>query len=188
MGESRRQSSTAYSLRDYQPADFRELWRIDQECFAPGIAYSQRELAWYMGLRGAFTIVAETSEAGSEKSGEEKRRIAGFVVAQKQVHAVGHIVTIDVLPEDRRGGVGSLLMEEAEARLRNLGCNSIYLETAVDNAAALRFYKRQGYSVLKTIPRYYLDSIDALVMGKPLAPAKQSGRPAGRPPQKPENS
>jgi [ribosomal protein S18]-alanine N-acetyltransferase len=187
MGETQRPSSTSNSLRDYQPADFRELWRIDQECFAPGIAYSQRELAWYMGLRGAFTVVAEISEVSSEKSREEKCRIVGFVVAQKKLRAVGHIMTIDVVLEARRGGVGSLLMEEAEARLRSLGCNSIYLETAVDNAAALRFYKRQGYSVIKTIPRYYLESIDALVMGKPLAPAKESGRPAGRPSQKPEN-
>jgi ribosomal-protein-alanine N-acetyltransferase len=172
MGENRRPSSTSYSLRDCQPADFGELWRIDQECFAPGIAYSQRELAWYMGLRGAITIVAEAPESSFEKSGEEKRRIAGFAVAQKQPRGVGHIVTIDVVPDARRGGVGSLLMKEAEARLCALGCNSIYLETAVDNAAALRFYKRHGYSVLKAIPRYYLDSIDALLMGKPLLPAK----------------
>jgi ribosomal-protein-alanine N-acetyltransferase len=93
-------------------------------------------------------------------------------------------VTIDVVSEARRGGVGSLLMEEAEARLRALGCNSIYLETAVDNAAALRFYKRLGYSVLKTIPRYYLGSLDALLMGKPLEPAKENGRHAGRPSSK----
>jgi ribosomal-protein-alanine N-acetyltransferase len=184
---TRRPSSTSYSLRDYQPADFRELWRIDQECFAPGIAYSQRELAWYMGLRGAFTIVAEAADTSSEKSGEGKRHIAGFLVAQKQPSALGHIVTIDVIPEARRGGVGSLLMEEAEARLRALGCNSIYLETAVDNAAALRFYKRHGYSVLKTIPRYYLDSLDALLMSKPLEPTRENGRPAGRPLPKPED-
>ncbi|MGZ4839460.1 MAG: GNAT family N-acetyltransferase [Terriglobales bacterium] len=188
MGEPRRPASASYSLRDYDSADFRELWRIDQECFAPGIAYSQRELARYMGQRNAFTIVAEAAECSDQKSGAGNRRIAGFVVAQKQPRGAGHIVTIDVLSEARRGGVGSLLMEGAEQRLRALGCSAVYLETAVDNIAALRFYKRHGYSVLKTIPRYYLDSIDALLMGKLLQEAKENGRPAGRPSQKVEDS
>lgn len=187
MSEARSPASSSYSLRDYDSADFRQLWRIDQECFAPGIAYSQRELAWYMGQRDAFTIVAE-AERGDKKGGAGKRRIAGFVVAHKQPRGVGHIVTIDVLLEARRGGVGSLLLEEAEQRLRALGCGAIYLETAVDNAAALCFYKRHGYTVLKTIPRYYLNSIDALLMGKRITEPKESGRPAGRPPKEPGSS
>ena len=52
--------------------------------------------------------------------------------------------------------------------MRAQGCVSIYLETAVDNEAALKFYKRHGYFVLKTIPRYYQDKIDALLLGKHL--------------------
>lgn len=183
MGEPRSPASSSYSLRDYDSADFRELWRIDQECFAPGIAYSQRELAWYMGQRDAFTIVAEAADCSDQQSGKGKRRIAGFVVVQKRPRGVGHIVTIDVVPEARRGGLGSGLIEEAEQRLRAQGCSAIYLETAVDNAAALRFYKRHGYTVLKTIPRYYLNSIDALLMGKRITEQKESGRPAGRPPK-----
>jgi [ribosomal protein S18]-alanine N-acetyltransferase len=167
MGASR-QPKAAYRLRDYETADFRELWTIDQQCFAPGIAYSQRELAWYMNMRGAFTVVAEDDQEAS-KNREEQRRIVGFVVGQKQPRGLGHVVTIDVVAEVRRAGVGSMLLDAAEQRLRQMGCNAIYLETAVDNDAALRFYKRHGYSVVKTIPRYYLDSIDALMMGKPLA-------------------
>ena len=61
-------------------------------------------------------------------------------------------------------------MAAAEERLRTLGCSTVFLEAAVDNAAALVFYKRHGYSVVQTIPRYYLDSIDALVLVKDLLP------------------
>ena len=42
------------------------------------------------------------------------------------------------------------------------------LETAVDNVAALSFYKRHGYSVVRTWPRYYSNGVDALVMRKEL--------------------
>ena len=43
------------------------------------------------------------------------------------------------------------------------------LETAVDNLAALSFYKRHGYNVIRTWPRYYSNGVDALVMKKELS-------------------
>jgi len=46
----------------------------------------------------------------------------------------------------------------------------------VDNRAALAFYKTHEYNVVKTIPRYYSDGVDALVLKKdllsPSEPAK----------------
>ena len=158
-------SAATYLPRDYRSGDLRRLWEIDQQCFARGIAYSQRELAYYIAAPGAFTLVAETT--GPEE-GETKPEIVGFLIAHKLRRGVGHIVTIDVLAEARHAGLGSRLMEECETRLRAAGCTAVYLETAVDNLVALRFYKRLHYTVLRTIPRYYLDSIDALLMGKKL--------------------
>jgi len=144
----------AFTLRDSTPEDFETLWRIDQECFPPSIAYSQRELKLYMRRRGAFTLVATDSDG----------KISGFNVVQGG--PIGHIVTIDVIPEARRARVGSLLMKAAEDRLLAAGSQAVGLETAVDNAAALSFYKRHGYSVIRTWPRYYSNGVDALVMRK----------------------
>ena len=59
-------------------------------------------------------------------------------------------------------------MSAAEKRLAAENCHSVLLEVAVDNAPAISFYKRHGYSVLKTIPRYYNNSLDALMLGKKL--------------------
>jgi len=159
--------AATYRLRDYRPGDLRRLWEIDQQCFARGIAYSQRELAHYIAQAGGFTVVAETAgPVGNETT--RQPHIVGFLVGHVLPRGAGHIVTIDVLPEARRARIGSMLMEECEARLRTAECEAVYLETAVDNDIALRFYKRHRYSVLKTIPRYYLDSVDALLMGKKL--------------------
>jgi ribosomal protein S18 acetylase RimI-like enzyme len=47
-------------------------------------------------------------------------------------------------------------------------CRSVELETAVDNSGALAFYKRHQYSVVKTIPRYYTNGVDAFVLEKEL--------------------
>jgi ribosomal protein S18 acetylase RimI-like enzyme len=64
--------------------------------------------------------------------------------------------------------VGSQLLHAAEDRLRAAGSDAVGLETAVDNLAALSFYKRHGYSVVRTWPRYYSNGVDALVMKKEL--------------------
>ena len=148
--------SVSFVIRDFKPDDFESLWRIDQECFPPGISYSRPELKFYIRHRGSFTLVA------ANDSGE----VGGFIVAQNG--PIGHVVTIDVIAVARRSGVGSLLLRSAEARLRAAGSHSVGLETAVDNTAALSFYKRHGYSVIRTWPRYYSNGVDAPVLKKPL--------------------
>jgi ribosomal-protein-alanine N-acetyltransferase len=145
-------------IRDFRPEDFETLWRMDQECFGPGIAYSKQELKAYIRSRTSFTLVA--TNAGGE-------RVHGFIVAHGG--PTGHIVTIDVAPEQRRSGVGSLLILSAEERLRSGGSRAVGLETAVDNLSALSFYKRHGYSVIRTWPRYYSNGVDALVLKKDFA-------------------
>ena len=146
-----------FAIRECKPEDFEKLWRIDQECFPPGISYSPTELKAYMRHRGAFTLVADGG--GPE--------IGGFIVAHTGPTS-GHIVTIDVIPTARRSGVGSLLLQAAEDRLRDSGARAVELETAVDNVSALGFYKRHGYSVVRTWPRYYSNGVDALVLRKEL--------------------
>ena len=146
-----------FVIRDFKAEDFETLWRIDQECFPPGISSSRPELKAYMRHRGSFTLVA---------SDGEKQNIGGFLVAHGG--PIGHIVTIDVVASDRRAGVGSLLLRGAEEKLRAAGSRAVGLETAVDNVAALAFYKRHGYSVIRTWPRYYSTGVDALVLKKAL--------------------
>ncbi|MGH9521265.1 MAG: GNAT family N-acetyltransferase [Terriglobales bacterium] len=126
--------------RESELADFEALWSVDQKCFEPGIAYSRRELASYMRQRGAFTFIGETRETA-----RSRWRIAGFLVGQTVRGKLGHVITIDVLPQARRTGIGTRLMSEAEERLTKRGCEAIVLETAVDNSSAIAFYKRLGY-------------------------------------------
>ena len=164
-----------FALREFRRDDFDNLWRIDQECFAPRIAYSRQELAAYIRLRGAFTVVAEPVAGTRERPGdsappviESPPKVLGFIVARAARGGVGHILTIDVPPASRRFGIGSKLLTTAEDRLRAAPCDSVVLETAVDNSAALAFYKRHQYSVVKTIPRYYSNGVDAFVLEKEL--------------------
>jgi [ribosomal protein S18]-alanine N-acetyltransferase len=154
-----------FRIRTYQKTDFDVLWRIDQSCFDPQLAYSRFELAVYMRRPGSFTLVAESQDTARTKS--ERKGILGFIVAESR-RKLGHIITIDVIAEARRQGIGAALLDAAEGHLKQDGVSRIALETPVNNLAAIKFYKQQGYFVERTAAGYYSGQLDALVMYKDL--------------------
>ena len=152
----------SFPLRDFRSGDLDTLWRIDQQCFIPEIAYSMADLRAYLGQPGAFTLLAEPPAGGE---------IPGFIIAQavpvrRGAPPVGYIITIDVLASARRTGLGSHLLLAAEQRLQSVGCRKVVLESAVNNASALVFYKRHGYSIVATHAGYYANGLDAYGMEK----------------------
>jgi ribosomal-protein-alanine N-acetyltransferase len=153
----RGETAVECTLRDSRDSDFEALWRLDQECFPPELAYSRTELRAYLRRPSSVTVVAE-------RAGE----IAGYIVAERGGRKVGHVITLDVRAQARRAGLGSKLMTAMEERLRGMGCASILLEVAVDNESAIAFYRRHGYATLATIPGYYNGTRDAMLMGKKL--------------------
>jgi len=169
-------SNASFCIRDFRAADFERLWRIDQLCFPPGIAYSQMELNGFIMKRNAITLIGELEpgevghvrEPVADNDGNAGR-LAGFVVSHSIRRKYGRILTLDILPEARRGGLATGLMTAVEERLRSLGCQQVFLETAVDNDAALRLYHKLGYTILRTLPEYYAShALDAFQMGKQL--------------------
>ena len=163
MTSSPHTADITFTIRDYRSADFDRLWHIDQLCFPPGIAYTQMDLSGFIMRRNAITLVGEFQPGVADDP------IAGFVIAQPVRRKYGRILTLDILPQARRFGLATQLMTACEERLRALGCGEIYLETAVDNEAALRLYRKLGYQVLRTLPEYYTShSLDAFQMFKRL--------------------
>ncbi len=148
----------AIALRPFAPADFETLYGIDQACFPRGIAYSRRMLRWFLAQRGADCLVAQ-----------DEGHIGGFVLTHTCGHA-GQIITLDVLPDARRHGIGSLLLREEESRLAAIGVRHVILETATNNHAAVAFWQKHGYRTQTVLKNYYLGTIDAFQMRKNFHP------------------
>ena len=166
-------AGTGFCIRGYRPADFEVLWRIDQRCFPVGISYSKIELSSFLTRRHAIALVAEFERGNAPTSvnppNDDDDCIAGFVIAHSIRHKYGRILTLDILPDARRFGLGTKLMLACEERLRSSGYREVFLETAVNNDAATRLYGKLGYQVLRTLPDYYSShSLDAFQMGKLL--------------------
>jgi len=141
-------------VREYRPAQFEQLWALDQQCFSSNIAYSREELAHYLASKTSICLVAS-----------EQDQILGFILGDYH-RGLAHIVTLDVAPTSQRSGLGSTLIRSLEQRFTSEECTSVSLEVAVNNRAALAFYKAHGYCVLKTLRRYYPGGLDGLVMRK----------------------
>ena len=142
-------------LRAFRADDLETLYRIDQACFPPGIAYPREELSGFIGRRGSRTWVAEESDT-----------TIGFLIAQREPQGVAHIVTIDVLDRWRRRRVGTLLMDAAELWAREQKLFFVYLETEETNTAAQTFYETRGYRKADRVENYYPNGKSAWVMLK----------------------
>ena len=148
-------------LRSYLPSDFETLYRIDQVCFPKGISYGRFEMKVYLRARGAYCLLAETGG-----------NVAGFILAELAPDE-GHIITLDVLEDHRRQGIGSLLLNAAETEMISRGGQRMILETATANKAAIALWEKHGYRQMGIIESYYGPGQDAFRMGKELAAARE---------------
>ena len=105
--------------------------------------------------RGAFTIVAE------DRTGD----LAGFIVVQvsgAKGEQEAYIVTLDVHPGLRRGGVAGRLLRASEAKAARAGASKMGLHVWTANTAAIRFYEKAGYTQRQLHPGFYGAGMDAL--------------------------
>ena len=78
----------------------------------------------------------------------------------------GHICNIAVRPGYQQRGVGRILLKRAEHQFVVETASGVQLEVRVSNKPAQKFYLRNGYREVFTIPNYYANGEDALVMMK----------------------
>ncbi|MFB6128717.1 MAG: ribosomal protein S18-alanine N-acetyltransferase [Halorhabdus sp.] len=107
----------------------------------------------------AFLVAVEqTPPAGS---------VIGYVVADAAPghgQPLGHVKDLAVHPDRRNAGVGRQLLQRAILALGASGLTTVKLEVRESNAAARHLYRSEGFVHRRTIPGYYDDGENALVM------------------------
>ncbi len=90
----------------------------------------------------------------------------GFILI-RAVADEAEILTIAVMPEARRKGIATTLLDEAAAMLRSGGTHRLFLEVAADNTAALDLYVAHGFKPSGRRKGYYARGaarVDAILM------------------------
>ena len=76
----------------------------------------------------------------------------------------GHIVSVAVLNEFRRKGLGKGLVEEAILGVQAKKCDELYLEVRCSNNEAVIMYEKLGFIIKQRLRSYYRDGEDAYLM------------------------
>ncbi|KXL41723.1 hypothetical protein M433DRAFT_468652 [Acidomyces richmondensis BFW] len=79
-----------------------------------------------------------------------------------------HITCLTVAPGARRRGYATMLSKALEQVGDEQDCWFVDLFVRVENIAAIKLYKKMGYSIYRRIIHYYNDNEDAFDMRKPL--------------------
>ena len=154
-----------YSLRKFVENDLEKVLDINSKCL-PENYTSSFFMQLYKSHPETF-LVAETRQVligyimcRVETSFSEINR---FRLAKK-----GHVVSVAVLPEHRRNGIGVALMLRAVKAMEAYGCSESYLEVRVSNNSAIAMYEKLGYRILKRIAGYYFDGEEACVLARKI--------------------
>lgn len=92
--------------------------------------------------------------------------LVGFVAGErKPAEGCAWIITIGVLPDYQRRGIGARLLTESEAQLN---MPAIRLTVRESNHSAIALYRKHGYQYKYTVPRYYSGGETGVVMEKQL--------------------
>lgn len=69
----------------------------------------------------------------------------------------GLIYHLAVVSSERESGIGCMLMDEEEKRLKEKGCIKCYLLVTTENQNAMRFYGKHGWSRMDSVFVYGKD-------------------------------
>ena len=130
------------------------LSAMHRACFPEG-PWDAATLERILALAGGFGYLAWQGDAP-----------VGFILARDLAGDV-EVLSVGVLPQWRRRGVGRALIDAVVAKAEQDGLGSIVLEVATENAAARALYAAFGFVQVGRRPGYYSQSggrADALIL------------------------
>jgi ribosomal-protein-alanine N-acetyltransferase len=158
--ENRNMQGT-YGLRKFAMDDLASVTKINQICL-PENYTDIFFVDLYRRYPETFIVV------------EEKGQVVGYIMCRIEVGLSnlgfsgilkkGHVVSVAVLPEHRRKGMGKALVLQAMDGMKQYSAKQCYLEVRVTNQEAIALYKQLGLEIIRTIHGYYADGEDAFVM------------------------
>jgi [ribosomal protein S18]-alanine N-acetyltransferase len=155
---SRRDNPNGVTLKPLEAFDLAVAAALHAGSFDD--AWTRDSIGKLLTMPGSFGTLAYVGD-----------RPVGLVVALT-TGPDAEILTLGVLPDFRRRGVGRLLLASAAERAAAAGCGRLLLDVAEDNTAAHALYRGMGFVDIARRPAYYRRSVGAavgaIVLARPL--------------------
>lgn len=149
---------TTYSIHPLTIDQLKEVLRLNIRCFRDGDNYTKHTFDYLLNEPRtlSYRILAASGE------------MVAFAFVMENENGSAHLTTIGVAPEHRRRGLAQMLLAHIESALHHRDLKTIMLEVRVSNAGAQELYRRNGYTVVQRINKYYTNGEDCYLMMKGL--------------------
>jgi len=156
---------TAFTLRPFKSTDLERVMHINRVCLPENYTNF-----FFLDLYQRFPATFIVAEENGEVVGYTMCRIETGVPSFRALGIAkkGHVISIAVLPDHQREGIGYELMREAMQAMVNYKAKECYLEVRASNVPAVNLYKKMGFEIAKRMMGYYADGEDAYVMAREL--------------------
>jgi len=154
-----------FRLRKFALSDLQTVMEINRICLPENYTDSFF-VDLYKKFPETFTVAEENGE------------IVGYIMCRIEVGLSnlslggvikkGHVVSVAVVHDHRRKGVGEALVTSAMEAMKLYKAKQCFLEVRVTNDSAVSLYRKLGFEVARTVHGYYADGEDACMMTKKL--------------------
>jgi ribosomal protein S18 acetylase RimI-like enzyme len=128
------------TIRPYEPTDKDQVLRLWHACHLV-VPWNdpRRDISLKLQVQPELFLIGVTSDC-----------VVATVMAGYEGHR-GWLNYLAVAPEFQRQGFGRMMVEQAEAKLREQGCPKVNLQVRSSNRAVIEFYERLGFQVEEVV-------------------------------------
>lgn len=146
------------TIRRAKKKDLNGILNVEKESFEDFLRYKPSEMFYLLFEANSEGWVAEV---GSE--------IVGYYILLFRKNAkVARLYSIAVAKTWREKGIGHALLQHAEKRAVERGCDTMHLEVKTTNQNAIALYTKNGYTPIEFLPNYYKEGVHGIRMKKKL--------------------
>jgi ribosomal protein S18 acetylase RimI-like enzyme len=131
-----------FELRSFQPGDAEAVWRLHDAALDDAGVHGGRG-PWEDDLRDIGATYVDSG--GDFLVGLAEGEVVGMGGLHRRSAGECEIRRMRVHPDFQRQGLGRLILEALEERARELGFQTVRLDTTEDQTAAQRLYETSGY-------------------------------------------
>ncbi|MFB0501776.1 MAG: ribosomal protein S18-alanine N-acetyltransferase [Candidatus Bathyarchaeia archaeon] len=155
---------TTFTLRRFNSSDLERVMHINRVCLPENYS-SFFFLDLYKRFPETFIVAEEKGEVAGYVMCRIETGLPGFGIGFRKK---GHVISIAVLPEYQRQGVGYALMQEGMRSMLLYDAKECFLEVRASNTPAVKLYKKMRFEIRRTLRGYYADGEDAYMMARKL--------------------